>query len=87
VRRVLDLIVIAAGARILGFVSGLGEDAIAGVLRYRNMAGESRRRRWRGCWRISSTTRLAGRCTACSRARRVVPPPLDLIYFLRQDRD
>jgi len=71
----------------LGFVSGLGEDAIAGVLRYRNMAGESQETplAWVLAAFLQPPDSRAGARHALGQP--VVPPPLDLIYFLRQDRD
>jgi len=76
-------------ARILGFVSGLGEDAIAGVLRYRNMAGESQETplAWVLAHFFNHQTHHRGQVHGMLSGTPVVPPPLDLIYFLRQDRD
>jgi uncharacterized damage-inducible protein DinB len=76
-------------ARILGFVSGLGEDAIAGLLRYRNMAGEAQETplAWVLAHFFNHQTHHRGQVHGMLSGTPVAPPPLDLIYFLRQDRD
>jgi uncharacterized damage-inducible protein DinB len=75
-------------ARILGFVSGLGDDAIAGTLRYRNMAGESHETplAWVLAHFFNHQTHHRGQVHGMLSGTPVAPPPLDLIYFLRQDR-
>jgi uncharacterized damage-inducible protein DinB len=76
-------------ARILGFVSGLGEDVIAGTLRYRNMAGEAQETplAWTLAHFFNHQTHHRGQVHGMLSGTSVQPPPLDLIYFLRQDRD
>ena len=76
-------------ARILGFVSGLGEEAIAGTLRYRNMAGEAQETplAWTLAHFFNHQTHHRGQVHGMLSGTPVAPPPLDLIYFLRQDRD
>ena len=76
-------------ARILGFVSGLGDEAIAGTLRYRTMAGESQETplAWVLAHFFNHQTHHRGQVHGMLSGTPVAPPPLDLIYFLRQDRD
>lgn len=75
-------------ARILDFVSGLSDDAIAGTLRYRNMAGESHETplAWVLAHFFNHQTHHRGQVHSMLSGTPVAPPPLDLIYFLRQDR-
>ena len=79
----------AEDARILGFVSGLGDDAIAAMLRYRNMAGEPQETplAWTLAHFFNHQTHHRGQVHGMLSGTPVAPPPLDLIYFLRQDRD
>jgi uncharacterized damage-inducible protein DinB len=76
-------------ARILGFVNGLGDDAIAGTLRYRNMAGEAQETSltWVLAHFFNHQTHHRGQVHGMLSGTPVAPPSLDLIYFLRQDRD
>ena len=76
-------------ARILRFVSRLGEEAIAGTLRYRNMAGEAQETPlpWVLAHFFNHQTHHRGQVHGMLSGTPVAPPPLDLIYFLRQDRD
>ena len=76
-------------ARILGFVSGLGDEAIAGTLRYRTMAGESQETplAWVLAHFFNHQTHHRGQVHGMLSGTPVAPPSLDLIYFLRQDRD
>jgi uncharacterized damage-inducible protein DinB len=76
-------------ARILGFVSGLGDDALAGTLRYRNMAGEPQETplTWVLAHFFNHQTHHRGQVHGMLSGTPVAPPSLDLIYFLRQDRD
>jgi uncharacterized damage-inducible protein DinB len=76
-------------ARILGFVSGLGDDALAGILRYRNMAGEAQETplTWVLAHLFNHQTHHRGQVHGMLSGTPVAPPALDLIYFLRQDRD
>jgi uncharacterized damage-inducible protein DinB len=76
-------------ARILGFVGGLGEDAFAGTLRYRNMAGEPQETPlgWTLAHFFNHQTHHRGQVHGMLSGTPVAPPSLDLIYFLRQDRD
>jgi uncharacterized damage-inducible protein DinB len=75
-------------ARILGFVSGIGEDALSGTLRYRNMAGESQETplTWTLAHFFNHQTHHRGQVHDMLSGTPVAPPSLDLIYFLRQDR-
>jgi uncharacterized damage-inducible protein DinB len=75
--------------RILGFVNGLGDDAIAGTLRYRNMAGEAQETSltWVLAHFFNHQTHHRGQVHGMLSGTPVAPPSLDLIYFLRQDRD
>ena len=76
-------------ARILGFVSGLDDGALAGMLRYRNMAGEAQETplAWVLAHFFNHQTHHRGQVHGMLSGTPVAPPPLDLIYFLRQDRD
>ncbi|MGH6962639.1 MAG: DinB family protein [Dongiaceae bacterium] len=75
-------------ARIRGFVSGLSDDALAGTLRYRNMAGESHETplAWTLAHFFNHQTHHRGQVHGMLSGTPVAPPSLDLIYFLRQDR-
>jgi uncharacterized damage-inducible protein DinB len=74
-------------ARILGFVSGLAEETIAGTLRYRNMAGEAQETplAWTLAHFFNHQTHHRGQVHGMLSGTPVAPPPLDLIYFLRED--
>jgi uncharacterized damage-inducible protein DinB len=76
-------------ARILGFISGLGDEAIAGTLRYRTMADEAQETplTWALAHFFNHQTHHRGQVHGMLSGTPVAPPPLDLIYFLRQDRD
>ena len=76
-------------ARILGFVSGLGDEAIAATLRYRTMAGEADETplTWVLAHFFNHQTHHRGQVHGMLSGTPVAPPPLDVIYFLRQDRD
>ena len=78
----------AEDARIVGFVSGIGEDALAGILRYRNMAGESQETplAWTLAHFFNHQTHHRGQVHGLLSGTPVAPPSLDLIYFLREDR-
>ncbi len=75
-------------ARILGFVSAPGDDALAGALRYRNMAGEAQETplTWVLAHFFNHQTHHRGQVHGMLSGTPVAPPSLDLIYFLRQDR-
>jgi len=79
----------AEDARILGFAGGLGEDAIAGTLRYRNMAGAPQETplAWTLAHFFNHQTHHRGQVHGMLSGTPAAPPELDLIYFLRQDRD
>jgi uncharacterized damage-inducible protein DinB len=79
----------AEDARILGYVGGLDEDAIAGTLRYRNMAGQPQETplAWTLAHFFNHQTHHRGQVHGMLSGTPVAPPELDLIYFLRQDRD
>jgi uncharacterized damage-inducible protein DinB len=76
-------------ARIFGFVGGLGDAALAGTLRYRTMAGESQETpiAWTLAHVFNHQTHHRGQVHGMLSGTPVAPPPLDLIYFLRQERD
>jgi uncharacterized damage-inducible protein DinB len=76
-------------ARILGFVGGLGDDAVAATLRYRNMAGEAQETPlvWTLAHFFNHQTHHRGQVHGMLSGTPVAPPSLDLIYFLKQDRD
>jgi uncharacterized damage-inducible protein DinB len=76
-------------ARILGFVGGVGDDFLAGTLRYRTMAGEEQETplAWTLAHFFNHQTHHRGQVHCMLSGTPVEPPPLDLIYFLRQDRD
>lgn len=75
-------------ARILDYVGGLDEDAVAGTLRYRNMAGEAHETplAWTLAHFFNHQTHHRGQVHGMLSGTPAVPPPLDLIYFLREDR-
>lgn len=75
-------------ARIAGFVGGLGDDALAGTLRYRNMAGEPQENplAWTLAHFFNHQTHHRGQVHGMLSDTPVPPPPLDLIYFLGEDR-
>jgi len=75
--------------RILGFVAGLGDEALEDTLRYRNMAGEPQETplAWTLAHFFNHQTHHRGQVHGMLSGTPVAPPPLDLIYFLRQDRD
>ena len=79
----------AEDARILGFVGGLGEDAIVATLRYRNMAGAPQETPLALTLAhfFNHQTHHRGQVHGMLSGTPVAPPELDLIYFLRQDRD
>jgi len=75
-------------ARILALVRGLDDDALAGTLHYRNMAGEPHETPlvWVLAHFFNHQTHHRGQVHGMLSDTPVAPPPLDLIYFLRQDR-
>ena len=76
-------------ARILGFVAGIGDGALEDTLRYRNMAGEPQETplAWTLAHFFNHQTHHRGQVHGMLSGTTVAPPPLDLIYFVRQDRD
>ena len=75
-------------ARILGYVDGLSDEALAGTLHYRNMAGEPHETplAWTLTHFFNHQTHHHGQVHGMLSGTPVAPPLLDLIYFLRQDR-
>jgi uncharacterized damage-inducible protein DinB len=75
-------------ARILGFVSELDDDRVAQTLRYRNLAGEPQETpmTWTLAHLFNHQTHHRGQVHGLLSGTPVAPPPLDLIYFLREDR-
>src|SRR5215813_7119932 len=73
----------AEDARILGFVCGLGEDAIAATLRYRNMAGEPQETllAWTLAHFFNHQTHHRGQVHGMLSGTPVAPPELDLSAF------
>jgi uncharacterized damage-inducible protein DinB len=78
----------AEDARILGFVSPLDDDRLARTLRYRSMAGEPQENplAWTLAHLFNHQTHHRGQVHGLLSGTPVAPPPLDLIYFLREDR-
>ena len=78
----------AEDARILGYVTGLSDADIDGILRYRNMAGELQETplRFTLAHFFNHQTHHRGQAHCLLSGTTVAPPPLDLIYFLREDR-
>jgi uncharacterized damage-inducible protein DinB len=74
-------------ARILGFVSTLDDDRLAGALHYRNMAGEPQENplAWTLAHLFNHQTHHRGQAHGLLSGTPVAPPSLDLIYFLRED--
>jgi uncharacterized damage-inducible protein DinB len=78
----------AEDARILGYVAGLADHDVDRTLGYRNMAGEARETplRWALAHFFNHQTHHRGQVHGLLSATPVPPPPLDLIYFLSEDR-
>lgn len=75
-------------ARILAFVGSLDDDSLAGTLSYRNMAGEAKETPfvWALAHVFNHQTHHRGQAHGMLSDTPVAPPPLDLIYFLPEDR-
>jgi uncharacterized damage-inducible protein DinB len=78
----------AEDARILTYTGNLNDTAIDQTLRYRNMAGEPQETPlgWTLAHFFNHQTHHRGQVHGLLSATAVPPPPLDLIYFLREDR-
>jgi uncharacterized damage-inducible protein DinB len=78
----------AEDARILTYTGNLNDAAIDQTLRYRNMAGEPQETPlgWTLAHFFNHQTHHRGQVHGLLSATTVSPPPLDLIYFLREDR-
>ncbi len=76
-------------ARIVGFFGRLGDDTLGGTLHYRTMAGEAQETplAWTLAHFFNHQTHHRGQAHGMLSGTPVAPPPLDLIYFLRQDGD
>ncbi len=78
----------AQDAHILAFVISLDDDSLARTLSYRNMAGEAREAPfvWALAHVFNHQTHHRGQVHGMLSDTPVAPPPLDLIYFLPEDR-
>lgn len=78
----------AEDARILAYTMRLDPAALDGELAYRNMAGEPRRTplRWALAHFFNHQTHHRGQTHCLLSGSSVAPPPLDLLYFLPEDR-
>jgi uncharacterized damage-inducible protein DinB len=78
----------AEDARIFEFMRHLGEGDLGATLRYRNMAGEARETPlvWALAHFFNHQTHHRGQVHGMLSGTPVAPPPLDLIYFLPEDR-
>jgi len=79
----------AEDARILTYTGNLDDAAIDQTLRYRNMAGEPQETplRWTLAHFFNHQAHHRGQVHGLLSATPVAPPSLDLIYFVREDRD
>jgi uncharacterized damage-inducible protein DinB len=78
----------AEDERIQRWTQRLGDEALGGDLEYRNMAGEAKRSplRWAIAHFFNHQTHHRGQAHGLLSATPVAPPPLDLLYFLPEDR-
>ena len=78
----------AEDTRILDHVGILDDGALSGVLRYRTMAGEPQETplAWTLAHFFNHQTHHRGQVHGLLSGTAVAPPPLDLIYFLREER-
>jgi uncharacterized damage-inducible protein DinB len=78
----------AEDAQILGYVGAIDDGALSGTLRYRTMAGEPQETplAWTLAHFFNHQTHHRGQVHGLLSGTPVAPPPLDLIYFLRDDR-
>lgn len=79
---------VAEDERIERWTRRLDEAALDGDLEYRSMAGETRRNklRWAIAHFFNHQTHHRGQAHCLLSATPVPPPPLDLLYFLPEDR-
>jgi uncharacterized damage-inducible protein DinB len=78
----------AEDARILAYARRLDAADLEGELVYRNMAGEPRRTplRWALAHFFNHQTHHRGQAHCLLSGTPVAPPPIDLLYFLPEDR-
>lgn len=78
----------AEDARILAYAARLEPATLDGDLVYRNMAGEPKRTllRWALAHFFNHQTHHRGQAHCLLSGTPVAPPPLDLLYFLPEDR-
>jgi uncharacterized damage-inducible protein DinB len=78
----------AEDANIVACVGAIDDEALGGVLRYRTMAGEPQETplAWTLAHFFNHQTHHRGQVHGLLSTTPVAPPPLDLIYFLREDR-
>jgi len=79
---------VAEDERIERWTRRLDEAALGGELAYTNMAGEAKRSplRWAVAHFFNHQTHHRGQAHCLLSATPVPPPPLDLLYFLPEDR-
>jgi uncharacterized damage-inducible protein DinB len=79
---------IAEDERIRHWSQRLDDTALDGDLDYRNMAGEAKRSplRWAIAHFFNHQTHHRGQAHCLLSATKIAPPPLDLLYFLPEDR-
>ena len=75
-------------ARIIGFSGALDDESLARTLRYRNMAGEAKETPlvWALAHFFNHQTHHRGQAHGLLSSTPISPPPLDLLYFLPEDR-
>lgn len=78
----------AEDARIRAYAEALRPEMLDGNLDYRNMAGEQRQTplRWALAHFFNHQTHHRGQVHCLLSATPIAPPPLDLLYFLPEDR-
>ena len=78
----------AEDARITAYAAGLNDGVLDGVLEYHSMTGGKTRAplRWAIAHFFNHQTHHRGQAHCLLSATPVGPPPLDLIYFLREDQ-
>lgn len=78
----------AEDARILDYMGGLTDARLDGDLDYRNMAGASRSTplRWAIAHFFNHQTHHRGQAHCLLSGTASAPPPIDLLYFLPEDR-
>jgi len=77
----------AEDALILEHVGGLDAGTVAGMLRYRNTAGEAKEtpRLWALAHFFNHQAHHRGQVHGLLSGTPIAPPPLDLLYFLPED--